>query len=270
MVEPALMPFCRLVELHTGIHLDASKQYLVESRLAPLAQQQGQTVPGLLHILIRTPVGPLHHCAFEALATHETQFFRDPAFFKALADHLVPALIAQARAHKALRICCAGVSTGQEAYSLAILLQERFPELREWNVLIQATDLTAAALDKARAGLYCAFEVQRGLDARLLHKYFDPVGTQRYQLLPHIRSRVRFVQANLLVPPPQYPKFDLVLLRNVLIYFVQETKTRVLNHVLRHLQCPGGVLALGASESLGGYGALKPEQFGQLCCYAHV
>ena len=194
MVEPALMPFCRLVELHTGIHLDASKQYLMESRLAPLAQQQGQTVPGLLLTLIRTPVGPLHHRAFEALATHETQFFRDPAFFKALADHLIPALIAQARAHKALRICCAGVSTGQEAYSVAILLHERFPELRDWNVLIQATDLSAAALDMAR----------------------------------------------------------------------------VLNHVLRHLQCPGGVLALGATESLGGYGALKPVQFGQLCCYTHA
>ncbi len=270
MADPVLLPFYRLVEQHTGIHLDANKQYLVESRLAPLAQQQGETVLGLLQTLLRTPVGPLHQRAFEALATHETQFFRDRAFFNALAEHLIPALLARTRQHKALRICCAGVSTGQEAYSLAILLQEHFPELQGWDVFIQATDISNAALDKARTGLYSTVEVQRGLDAHLVHKYFEKVGTQRYQVRPQMRSRVNFSQANLLETPPNYPKFDLILLRNVLIYFLQDTKTRVLNHLRRQLHQPDGVLALGATESIGDIVAFKGVQFGPLRCYTHA
>lgn len=271
MTDAVFQPFYKLVEQRTGIFLDKNKQYLVESRLAPISQaHQYPNVVDLISMLLRTPLGNIHNDVFEALTTHETMFFRDRGFFDTLAQDIVPAMIARANAHKTLRFCCAGVSTGQEAYSLAILLQEYFPALNDWDIYIQATDISNAVLEKARAGIYTTTEVERGLDAKYIGKYLVKVESQRYQIVPWLRSRINFLQNNLLEPQPQFPKFDLILLRNVLIYFVQKTKTEVLVQIKKQLQQPAGLLILGSTESIVGNPTFKGVRYGRICAYSHA
>lgn len=271
MSNSVFLPFYKLVEQRTGIFLDEDKQYLVESRLAAISQaHQHANVPDLIAMLLRTPLGSIHKDVFEALTTHETMFFRDRAFFDALAQDIVPTMIARSSAHKTLRFCCAGVSTGQEAYSLAILLQEHFPALNDWNIYIEATDISNAVLERARAGIYTSTEVQRGLDAKLIGKYLVKIESQRYQIVPWLRSRINFLQGNLLEPSPQFPKFDLILLRNVLIYFLQKTKTEVLGQIRNQLQQPDGLLILGSTESIVGNPAFKSARYGRICAYSHA
>ena len=271
MSSETFRQFYKLVEERTGIFLDTTKQCLVESRLADLARQhQYNTVTDFISMLVYTPVGYMHHQVFEALTTHETMFFRDRWFFDALAQTILPEIIAREAGTKTLRICCAAVSTGQEAYSLAILLQENFPQLSDWDVYIQATDISAAVLDKARTGIYSSTEVSRGLDANLLRKYFVKIENQRYQIIPSIRSRISFIQSNLLQSTPQYPKFNLVLLRNVLIYFLPNTKKIVLDRIQKQLQQPDGLLILGSTESSVGNPAFKQMQRGKVSCFTHA
>jgi chemotaxis protein methyltransferase CheR len=271
MSSETFRQFYKLVEDRTGIFLDTTKQYLVESRLADLADQHRYpSVTDFISMLVYTPTGHVHHQAFEALTTHETMFFRDRWFFDALAQKILPDIMAREAGNKTLRICCAAVSTGQEAYSLAILLQEHFPQLADWDVYIQATDISAAVLDKARAGIYSSTEVSRGLDASLLSKYFLKIEKQRYQIIPSVRARISFIQSNLLQTTPQYPKFNLILLRNVLIYFLPETKKIVLDRIQKQLQHPGGLLILGSTESIVGNSAFKQVQHGKVSCYTHA
>lgn len=271
MTDAVFLPFYRLVEQRTGIFLDKNKQYLVESRLAAITQAHHYAnVADLISMLLRTPFGNIHNDVFEALTTHETMFFRDRAFFDALAKDIVPSMVARAGAHKTLRFCCAGVSTGQEAYGLAILLHEYFPALSDWNIYIQATDISNAVLGKARLGIYTSTEVERGLDAALIKKYLVKVESQRYQVVPWLRSRINFLQSNLLEPPPLFPKFDLILLRNVLIYFLQKTKTEVLGQIKKQLQQPEGLLILGSTESIVGNPTFQSVRRGRICAYRHA
>lgn len=271
MTDAVFLPFYRLVEQRTGIFLDKNKQYLVESRLATIMQtHQYSTVVDFISMLLRTPVGNIHNDVFEALTTHETMFFRDRAFFDALAQDIIPTMIARAGANKTLRFCCAGVSTGQEAYSLAILMQEYFSALNDWNIYIQATDISNAVLEKARVGIYTSTEIERGLDAKLIGKYLVKVENQRYQMVPWLRSRINFLQSNLLESPPQFPKFDLILLRNVLIYFLQKTKIQVLGQIKKQLQQPDGLLILGSTESIVGNPDFKSVRHGRICAYRHA
>lgn len=271
MTDAVLLPFYKLVEQRTGIFLDKNKQYLVESRLAAITHAHHYSnVVDLISMLLRTPLGSIHNDVFEALTTHETMFFRDRAFFDALAQDILPTMISRSSAHKTLRFCCAGVSTGQEAYSLAILLQEHFPTLNDWNIYIEATDISNAALEKARAGVYTSTEVERGLDAKLMGKYLIKIESQRYQIVPWLRSRINFLQGNLLEPGPQFPKFDLILLRNVLIYFLQKTKTQVLGHIKNQLQQTDGLLILGSTESIVANTAFKSARYGRICAYSHA
>jgi chemotaxis protein methyltransferase CheR len=271
MTDAVFLPFYKLVEQQTGIFLDKSKQYLVESRLAPIAHAHHcSTVQDFVAGLLRTPLGATHTDVFEALTTHETMFFRDRALFDALAQEIVPTIIAKAEAHKTLRFCCAAVSTGQEAYSLAIVLHECFPALHHWDVYIQATDISNAALEKARVGVYSSTEVERGLDPKLIGKYFEKIESQRYQVVPWLRNRVNFLQSNLLQAPPQFPKFDLILLRNVLIYFLEKTKAEVLGQIKKQLQQPGGLLILGSTESIVANPGFKRVRHGRICAYGHA
>ena len=250
MSKEYLPQFYAMLEEHIGISLDDTKQYLIESRLMPLSQKRGHAeVYAFVKELVQTPLGAMHWQAFEALTTNETSFFRDKHVFDALKNQILPMLISHHRKEKALCIWSSAVSAGQEAYSIAILIREHFPELHDWNILIQATDISEAILDKARAGIYSSSEVKRGLDERYLQKYFREHG-DGYQINSSIRSMVNFLPHNLVASWPFYPKFDLILLRNVLIYFNQATKNKVLEKMHRQLNGKDGILILGASESI--------------------
>jgi chemotaxis protein methyltransferase CheR len=269
MTDPVYARFYALLEQKTGICLDETKQYLVDSRLAEMARGSPQgTVPEFLRALTQTAVGTQHLRACEALATHETMFFRDRSIFEALASTVLPELIRKREKERALRICCAAVSTGQEAYSLAMMLKERFPQLAGWKVYLQAADLSPSVLERARAGIYNRTEIERGLDAHLIAKYFTPVERDRFQAVPMLREAVTFYCTNLLDPLPELPRFDLILLRNVLIYFRQETKDKVLRRIHAQLSPRDGVLILGAAESILDNPLFRMQSLGRLTCYS--
>lgn len=267
MAEDVYKRFYALLEQRTGICLDHTKQYLVDSRLADMARQQQAAMPDFLRALVQTGVGELHWRAFEALTTNETMFFRDRPVFDALTNQVLPPLLQRREKEKCLRISCSAVSTGQEAYSLAILLKERFPKLRDWSIYLQATDLASAVLDRARAGIYTRTEVERGLDSYLIGKYFTEVGRDKFQVSQTLRDGVTFLPINLLNALPEFPKFDLIMLRNVLIYFRQETKEKVLRRIHAQLSPGDGVLVLGAAESILENPLFKMQNHGKLACY---
>jgi len=251
MSKEYLPSFYAILEEHTGIALDDTKQYLIESRLLPLSKKMGhQDVYAFIKTLVQTPIGPLHWQAFESLTTNETSFFRDKHVFEGLKNHILPLLIASRRKEKTLRIWNSAVSAGQEAYSVAIMLRESFPELYDWNLLIQATDISDLILEKARSGIYSTTEAKRGLDPYYLDKYFTKPTQDSYQINPSIRTMINFLPHNLVGVWPFYPKFDLIMLRNVLIYFNQDTKNKVLDKMHKLLNNDNGILILGASESI--------------------
>lgn len=241
-----------LVYERSGIVLDGSKGYLVESRLAPVAKSEG--LGGIDELVSKLRAtgrsGPLHVTCVEALTTNETSFFRDVAVYRMIEKQVVPTVIAE-RAHaRALRIWSAACSTGQEPYTLAMLLDKTFPQLAGWKVEITATDLDTQILSKARQGSFSQLEVNRGLPAAYLVKYFKKQGA-RWQIKDPIRERVQFRQLNLTRPWSGMGRMDIVLLRNVLIYFDVETKRRILHRVLS-LLAPGGGLILGGAETTMG------------------
>ena len=179
--------------------------------------------------------------------TTETSFFRDQHPFEALRKVVLADLIGRRRDGCRLHIWCAASSTGQEPYSLALLLREHFPELDGWKVFLLASDLSQAVLARAREGRYKQIEVNRGLPAALLVKYFEQHGTD-WQLKPAIRAMVDFQEINLAQPWPALPRMDLVLLRNVMIYFDVATKKTILGRLARLLR-PDGYLLLGGAET---------------------
>lgn len=241
--------FVRQLEDETGIALDQSKRYLLDSRLATLARDQGfESVEALITRLAAEPVGAVHREAFEALTTNETSFFRDTHCFEGLARSLLPDLIRRRRAERSIRVWSAATATGQEAYSLAMLLAEQLPAPESWRIQITATDLSKRVLDKAADAHYLAHETSRGLDPARLARHFVPTD-RGWQVRPALRSMVHFQPLNLVDAWPPLPRFDLVMLRNVLIYFSPATRDRVLARVHRVLE-PGGVLVLGAAEMI--------------------
>ena len=238
----------QLVRAESAMTLDAGKEYLVESRLAPLARQEG--FPSYLHLVKRLragPVGPLHRRVVEAMTNTETSFFRDAGAFGMIARSILPALMAERSAARSLHIWCAACSTGQEPYSLAMLLRECRPAIEGWDVRIIATDMSRDVLARARAGRYTQFEVNRGLPAHCLVKYFTQHGTE-WELRPDIRRMVEFREMNLIHPWAQLPPMHLILMRNVLIYFDVATRKTILQRVDRVLD-PGGYLVLGGAET---------------------
>ncbi len=240
----------KLLKERSGLDLSADKQYLVESRLLPLARRSNLNgIPELVQRM-KGGAGALTSEVVEAMTTNETFFFRDKIPFDHLKDAVLPALAQARAARRALRIWCAASSTGQEPYSIAMLLKEMTALFSGWRIEIVATDLSQAVLEKSKAGLFSQFEVQRGLPIHLLVKYFAQKG-ELWQLNADIRSMVQHRQLNLLQDLSHLGTFDVIFCRNVLIYFDQQTKAGIFGKIARMLE-PDGVLALGAAESVVG------------------
>jgi chemotaxis protein methyltransferase CheR len=230
----------------SGIWLDDDKGYLVESRLSPLAKEQECNVGQLLDRLPVLARG-LKQRVVEALTTHETSFFRDRVAFDTLKNEVLPTLIQSRTVQRTLSLLCAGVASGQEAYSLAIMLHADFPATHPWVTRIYGTDLSQQMVQRAQVGEYSQLEVNRGLPAHHLYRYFRQQG-RKWRIGDELRRGVLFLQQNLTQAWPPLPQMDLVLLRNVLIYFPRETKKLVLSRV-RQLMKPDGVLLLGSQET---------------------
>jgi chemotaxis protein methyltransferase CheR len=238
----------QLVQRRSAIVLDSEKDYLVQSRLLPVARSAGlDSVQQLVERLQAQPEGPLHNQVVEAMTTNETSFFRDLHPFEALRTTVLPQLIAARASQRTLRIWSAACSTGQELYSIAMLLAEHFPELHNWQVELIGSDLSQAALDKAAEGRFTQHEVNRGLPASLLVKYFEKDKTH-WRVKESLRRQVRWLRINLIEPWPKLPTLDVIFLRNVLIYFDVATKRMVLQRMRLRL-APDGVLLLGGAES---------------------
>lgn len=238
----------RLLYCETGIVLEADKAYLVETRLAPLVRANGAAcVSELLDVVYRGETPLLRRKIVEALANGETQFFRDRAAFDMLRTHLLPKLIAARTATRTLVIWSAACSTGQEPYSIALLLNEYFPELAGWDVRIVATDFSEEHLARAQAGRYSDYEISRGLPKALLARWFHRQG-EDWVIESVVRERVQFMPMNLVRTWPQVFLVDLVLLRNVMIYWDVATKRSVLERT-REVLLPHGALVLGAAET---------------------
>ena len=238
----------RLVLEHSAIVLEEDKGYLVESRLLPLARREGlDSLSKLIERVQSDKSNGLLSQVVEAMTTNETSFFRDFHPFEALRKVILPELIAKREATRELVIWAAACSAGQEPYSLAMLLREHFPRLVSWKLRILATDLSSEMLARASTGRYSQLEVNRGLPAPLLVKYFRKAGCDWF-LSDDIRRMVDFQVMNLAAPWPYMPHADIVLLRNVLIYFGIDTKKEILGKVRRVLR-PDGYLFLGAAET---------------------
>lgn len=238
-----------LAKRNAAIVIDPGKEYFIESRLAKLVHSEGyKTLGQLIAQMKKDPgYGALHARAIDALTTNETFFFRDFQPFEALRQVIIPKLLEQRGAQKKISIWSAACSTGQEPYSLAMLLRENFPQLATWNVSILATDLSPTVLAQARAGSYNQFEVNRGLPAPLLFKYFLKQ-EDRWVVKDEIRNMIEFRPMNLIEPWPIFPPFDIVLIRNVMIYFDVPTKRAILKKIRACLQ-PHGSLFLGTAET---------------------
>lgn len=239
-----------LAKDHAAIVLEADKRYLVETRMSRVANEEGfASIAALVHALRRhNACSRLHVKAIDALTTNETLFFRDRYPFDALVKSIFPALIEARRSQRRLRIWSAASSTGQEAYSIAMLIREHFPELASWNVSIVGTDISETVLQRARSGCYAQHEVNRGLPPAILSRYFKSLPDCKWEIKPEIRNMVQFLSMNLVAPWLELGIFDVIFIRNVLIYFDTATKKNILNKVKRQL-APDGYLALGSAET---------------------
>ncbi len=247
-----------LLRERSGLVLSSEKQYLVESRLLPVVRKAGlASLAELVTRLKSAPAAPLSSVVVEAMTTNESFFFRDKLPFEHFRDLMIPALLASRPAERRIRIWCCAAATGQEPYSLAMALKDMGPALSGWRIDILGTDISTAALEKAKAGLYSQFEVQRGLPIQLLVKYFTQAG-EMWQIAPDIRGMVTYRPFNLLGDFSGFGIFDIVFCRNVLIYFDQPTKAAVLDRLAR-VMARDGYLMLGAAETVVGLtGAFKP------------
>ncbi|MDQ2756771.1 MAG: protein-glutamate O-methyltransferase CheR [Actinomycetota bacterium] len=247
-LTPELFHFiCDLVRRDAGIVLEDGKEYLVESRLLPLARAAGIATTADYVAALRTrPTPDGRGAVVDALTTNETFWFRDQDPFEALTRVVVPELSGRPNPRRKLRIWSAACSSGQEPYSIAMLMAELLLPLG-WSAEIVATDISPTMLDRARAGTYSQLEVGRGLPASMLSKYFRRCGTQ-WQVSDDIRSMVTVAPLNLTQPLPVGSPFDIVFLRNVLIYFDTPTKSRIMRQV-RQVTTPGGFMFLGAAET---------------------
>ncbi len=243
--------FCKFLQKQTGTALGPGKEYLVESRLSPIARNHKLAdTDAAIAAMKANANSPLARECLAAMMTHESFFFRDIRPFDDFRKSILPGLIERRAGTRKLRIWCAAASTGQEPYSLAMILQEEAAKLAGWSVELIATDISPMALAYARSGLYTHFEVQRGLPAQMLVKYFAKEATN-WRIAPVIRNMVTYREFNLLEDPSLFGSFDVVFCRNVLIYFDQDTKGHVLERIARRMP-NDGVLFLGGAETVIG------------------
>ncbi|HWF02336.1 MAG TPA: protein-glutamate O-methyltransferase CheR [Candidatus Angelobacter sp.] len=239
---------CELVKTSTAISLDSQREYLMEARLGTVAQREGfASVSELLNRVRAGGSTQLQWKVVEAMTTNETSFFRDIKPFEALRQVVIPTLMKARQAERKLSIWCAACSSGQEPYTIAMMLREHFSELQNWKVTILATDIASDMLDKSKGGRYTQLEVNRGLPANYLIKYFKKDGVD-WQIDESIRKMVEIRRMNLSVAWPLMPPIDLVMLRNVMIYFPVETKKQILKN-MRSVLRPDGYLFLGTAET---------------------
>ncbi|HEY9566653.1 MAG TPA: protein-glutamate O-methyltransferase [Thalassobaculum sp.] len=240
-----------MLKEQSGLMITPEKAYLVENRLQPVARRWGfANLDQLVGALRTRPDGKLRKDVVDAMTTNESLFFRDIKPFDLMRDVVLPPLLTARASTKRIRIWSAACSSGQEPYSLAMLFSEMQAKLAGWRIEILATDLSSEIIAKARAGSYSQFEVQRGLPIAMLVKYFKQDG-DRWQLADSIRNQVTFREYNLLEHPRSLGQFDVVFCRNVLIYFDQPTKTKVLAGIADQL-VPDGTLFLGGAETVLG------------------
>ena len=249
----------RFVREASGLALDDDKRYLIEDRLQPvLRDAKLANIDDLANRLYGNQRSDLARAVAEALTINETSFFRDKLLFTTFAETLLPKLIAARKDQRRLRIWCAGCSSGQEPYSLAMIIDEQMRQLSGWQIEIVATDLSRSVIDAARRGRYSQFEVQRGLPVTLLLRYFQRAG-ETWQISDYLRAKVAFSTLNLVQEFKDIGRFDVVFCRNVLIYFDAETKARVLTRLADTI-ADDGYLALGGAERIGARCCgLKPD-----------
>jgi len=252
----------------SGLVLSLDKGYLLESRLAPLARAEGYpSIEALINSARRENSDRLLWSITEALATHETFFFRDNTPFDLFKNEVLPVLSRARGTTGKIRIWCAACSSGQEPYSLAMLLEEERARLNGLKVEIVATDMAGRILEKAKAGVYSQFEVQRGLPIQRLIAHFEQNGEQ-WRIKPNIRQMVTFQKQNLLENFNALGNFDVIFCRNVLIYFDAETKSKVLNNLARQT-ARDGYLIMGAAETVVGLSNEFSPVEGQRGLYSH-
>ncbi|MFQ5579235.1 MAG: CheR family methyltransferase [Nitrospiria bacterium] len=252
MISPeAVKFFLTLLRKESGLALDESKKYLLETRLDPLAAQQGYSSIDDLHMALKSTNNMLlRQEVVDAMTTNETSFFRDRKPFDIFRDEVVPELIKRNAASRQIRIWCAACSTGQEPYSLAMELSSIREKNPGWKISILGTDITEAVLKKAREGIYSQHDVQRGLPTAYLIRFFKQSG-MNWVVNPDLKRMVEFKRLNLLSNFTWMGKFDVVFCRNILIYFDPPTKKAVIERI-GGLLPPHGVLFLGGSETLLG------------------
>jgi len=254
MEQSAAVDYGYLRDLVFGLSrnvLDPSRDYLFETRLSKLLRNQGMSHLEDLVRHLRVKKDPaLERAIAEAMTINETSFFRDTRPFELLRTELLPKIIEARRATRSLRFWSAACSTGQEGYSLGMLLREHFPMLVGWNLRIEGTDLSNEVVERAQSGRYHRIEINRGLPARFVVRYFDHVG-EDWTIKPEVRTLCNFRQANLCAPQLPFNRstdsFDVIFLRNVMLYFSQETRKTLLAGIHR-LLAPDGILFLGSSE----------------------
>jgi chemotaxis protein methyltransferase CheR len=240
----------KFLKEQSGLDLSADKQYLIESRLLPLARKSG--LSGISELVQKMKGGSAVFIdqVVEAMTTNETFFFRDKIPFDHFRESIMPEILRARASRKSVRIWCAAGSTGQEPYSLAMCLKEMAAGLNGFRAEILATDLSQEVIEKSKSGIYSQFEVQRGLPIQMLVKYFKQTG-ELWQINADVRAMVHHRQLNLLHDFSQLGTFDVIFCRNVLIYFDQETKVNIFNRLARVIE-PVGFLVLGAAETVVG------------------
>jgi chemotaxis protein methyltransferase CheR len=252
-VSPPDFEYVReLVRESAAIVLDPGKEYLVETRLEPLARSEGfESLGGMVDALRTGRSAGLRRKVVDRMTTNETSFFRDFHPFEALRRYILPELIARRQAERTLQFWCGACSSGQEPYSLLMLLREHFPLVADWNVHTLATDINATMLERARRAVFSQLEVNRGLPAPMLVKYFEKCDHE-WHLAPKIQRGVEFRELNLNAPSwPNILPADVIFLRNALIYFDAATKRSIFAQLRRVLR-PDGYLILGAAETTYG------------------
>ena len=237
----------------SGYVLAEGKDYLLNTRLQPVAEQHGFGTLAKLAAELKKPVlsPALAQDVIDAMTINETSFFRDSRPFDMFRSYILPNLLQTKAATKRIRIWCAASSSGQEPYSLAMILKEEAAKLAGWNIEIVGTDICRTILKQAKAGIYSQFEVQRGMPIQLLMKYFTKLDNGSWQIKPEITGMVRYQPLNLLENFRMLGKFDLILCRNVLIYFDEQTKRDIFARLADQLET-GGHLMLGGAETVLG------------------
>ena len=232
----------------SAIVIEDGKEYLVESRVGPVAKNEGfDSIEQLIQAVRNNPGNGLQDKIVEALTTNETSFFRDVHPFETLKNVILPEVLKIRKTQKGLNIWCGASSSGQEPYSIAMLIKENFPILLDWKLNFICSDLSTEMLDRCRSGEFSQLEVNRGLSAPLLIKYFEKNGL-KWSIKKELREMISFQQINLSEPLPYLPKMDIIFMRNVLIYFDVPMKRKIFKQIRSILQ-PDGFLFLGAAES---------------------